>query len=171
MTKEKEKNPFKFQGFSERIANIRLDISHRVNKRASEPEETETFCNEALNKWRELNCTVKFQEFCKEINPLVQTFAQLVHHEQTVMAILQKYLLQEDNSLALEPLLDIVVQISRDLQSDFYPHFKDFFNVFVALLNRYALDSGILELIFTTLGYLFKFLWRYMVKDIENVFR
>jgi U3 small nucleolar RNA-associated protein 20 len=171
MTKGKDKNPFKFQGFSERIANIKLDISHRVEKRTSEPEEKETFCNEALNKWRELNCTIQFQDFCKEIHPLVQTLAQLVHHEQDVVAILHKHLLHEDNSLALEPLLDVVVQISRDLQSDFYPHFKDIFNVFVTLLSRNVLDSEILEHIFTTLGYLFKFLWRYMVKDIKNVFK
>jgi len=170
MSKGKDKNPFKFQGFTERIANIKLDVSHRVEKRTAEPEDTETFCNEALSKWKELNCTVHFQAFTKEVGPLVQTLAQLVHHENSVIAALQKHLVVED-TLALEPLLDIVVQVARDLQCDFYPHFKEFFNVFIRLLSRNALNSEALEQIFTTIGYLFKFLWKYMVKDIENVFR
>lgn len=170
MKKAKDKNPFKFQGFSERIANIKIDVSHRVEKTSSEPEETETFCNEAVDKWKELHCTVHFQDFVKEVAPLVQTLAQLVHHDEQIISALKKHLLVDD-SLALEPLLDFVVQLARDLQCDFYPHFTEFFNVFVILLSRNALNSEALELIFTTIGYLFKFLWKYMVKDMENVFR
>lgn len=170
MAKGKDKNPFKFQGFTERIANIKIDVAHRVETTTSEPEEKETFCNEALNKWRELNCTVHFQSLVKEVEPLVQTLAHLVHHEKIVISAVKKHLLVQD-TLALEPIIDIVIQLARDLQCDFYPYFTEFFNTFIVLLGRNALNSEALEQIFTGIGYLFKFLWKYMVKDMENVFR
>lgn len=171
MKKSKEKNPFKFQGFCERIANIKVDISHRVERTASElGEESDTFCKEALDKWIELHCTVHFQDFLKEVRPLVQTLAQLIHHKNQIISVLMKHLLIQE-TLALEPLLDFMVQLARDLQNDFYPHFEELFKVFTTLLSRNALNSEALEQIFMCIGYLFKFLWRYMVKDMDNVFR
>ena len=101
---------------------------------------------------------------------LVKSLAQLVYHKEKVMELLKEHL-QDPEGLALEPLLDLVVQLARDLEGDFYPHFSDFFKIFLSLLSRFSQDVTVLECIFTTLGYLFKFLWRDMVKDIRNVFR
>ena len=64
----------------------------------------------------------------------------------------------------------LLVQLARDLQTDFYRHFKDFFDLLVQLLSRYTQDSEILESTFVCLSYIFKFLWRYLVKDIRLVF-
>ena len=64
----------------------------------------------------------------------------------------------------------LLVQLARDLQTDFYRHFKDFFDLLVQLLSRYTQDSEILESTFVCLAYIFKFLWRYLVKDIRLVF-
>ncbi|EDO33281.1 predicted protein, partial [Nematostella vectensis] len=169
MVQKKDKNTFKFQRFAERVSNIRLDISHRVEKRTESPDETETFCYESLLKWRELNCTLHFQQAARELQPLVQTLAQLVHHETQVIEILKKHL-QISDSLALEPLLDFLVNLARDLQNDFYPYFKDFFHILVRLLSVNSQDSALLEQVFSALGYLFKFLWRYMIKDMDNVY-
>ncbi|XP_048578586.1 small subunit processome component 20 homolog isoform X2 [Nematostella vectensis] len=169
MVQKKDKNTFKFQRFAERVSNIRLDISHRVEKRTESPDETETFCYDSLLKWRELNCTLHFQQAARELQPLVQTLAQLVHHETQVIEILKKHL-QISDSLALEPLLDFLVNLARDLQNDFYPYFKDFFHILVHLLSVNSQDSVFLEQVFSALGYLFKFLWRYMIKDMDNVY-
>ena len=79
------------------------------------------------------------------------------------------------------------MQLARDLQNDFYPHFKEFFFVITLLLKIHdatLIEVDISSLIvydhcaivlrtqqsFTTLAYLFKFLWRYLLKDIEDVF-
>ncbi|XP_064596875.1 small subunit processome component 20 homolog [Liolophura sinensis] len=165
----KTENTFKFQSFSERIANVNIDVIHRIRYNDDQPEESGTYFGEALNKWAELNCTEHFTNFRTEISAQVQTFTQLVHHEPEIVSGLQKHL-QVPNSLAFEPLLDLVVQLARDLQSDFYKHFKDFFSILVGLLNGHPQDSDLLEKIFTTLSYLFKFLWRYLLKDIKNVY-
>ena len=68
-------------------------------------------------------------------------------------------------------LYSLVIQLARDLQSDFYPCFAQFFTTIVWLLNNYHHDVEILEQAFTCLSYLFKFLWRLMVKDMQNVYR
>lgn len=170
MVKRKETNTHRFKGFSERIAAIKIDVTHRVQRSSETPEDEDTFFCEALAKWRELNCTLHFQEFSSEVRKYVQSLAQLVHHKNEVIELLKAHL-QVPGSLALEPLLDLVVQLARDLQSDFYPYFSSFFNVFVSLLNCCWRDTLVLECIFTTLSYLFKFLWRYMVKDIQDIFR
>ena len=59
--------------------------------------------------------------------------------------------------------------MSRDLQSDFYPYFPRIFEKIVNLLETQ--DTNIIEWAFQCLSFLFKFLWRYMLKDLENVYK
>lgn len=61
-----------------------------------------------------------------------------------------------------------MVAVAKDLQSDFYPKFPEFFLKLVGLLQ--ARDPEITEWTFTTLAYLYKNLWRLLVKDIDNVY-
>lgn len=63
----------------------------------------------------------------------------------------------------------LVVQLARDLQTDFYPHFPDFFILITSLLD--TKDTEVLEWAFTCLSYLYKYLWRLMVKDMTNIYR
>lgn len=63
----------------------------------------------------------------------------------------------------------LVVQLARDLQTDFYPHFHDFFLAITKLLDTQ--DTELLEWAFTSLSYLYKYLWRLMVKDIHKIYR
>lgn len=161
------KKLFKFQSFSERIANIRIDVVHRVGPTSELPEECDTFFSEALQKWRELNCTLDFVAFEREVRNKVDSLAQLVHHKDEIVRILQEHL-QVKDTMAYEPLLDLVVQLARDLQSDFYPEFRTFFPILVALCCAH--NAELIQSAFTTLACLFKFLWRYMLKDIESVY-
>ncbi|XP_068744813.1 small subunit processome component 20 homolog [Montipora capricornis] len=169
MANRKEINPYRFRGFYERIAAIKIDVTHKIHQRTETPENEDTFFCLALLKWTQLNCTLHFQDFSCKVKEHVKSLAQLVYHKEKVMELLKEHL-QDPEGLALEPLLDLVVQLARDLEGDFYPYFSDFFKVFLSLLSRFSQDVTVLECIFTTLGYLFKFLWRNMVKDIRNVF-
>lgn len=62
----------------------------------------------------------------------------------------------------------LIVAVAKDLQSDFYPKFSDFFKKLVYLLQ--TKDPEITEWTFTTLAYLYKSLWRLLIKDIANVY-
>ncbi|XP_078273235.1 small subunit processome component 20 homolog isoform X2 [Rhinoraja longicauda] len=68
----------------------------------------------------------------------------------------------------LHGTLCLVVQLARDLQADFYPHFRDFFVIITSLLNTQ--DTEVLEWAFTCLSYLYKYLWRLLVKDITDIY-
>ena len=61
-----------------------------------------------------------------------------------------------------------MVALSKDIVSDFYPHFSQFFQRLVDLLQ--TREPQIIEWTFTTLAHLYKNLWRNLVKDIENVY-
>ncbi|XP_063970096.1 small subunit processome component 20 homolog [Lytechinus pictus] len=164
----KETNRFKFQTFSDRIAHINIDVVHRSKKTQFEPQDADSFFAEGLAKWRELNCTQDFVDFSHEISDQVQSFAQLVHFEDQIVLALQTHLKVPD-SMAYIPLLDLVVQLARDLQTDFYPHFKDFFEIVVSLLDTQ--DTELIEGAFQCLCYMFKYLWRYLVRDIQDVYK
>ena len=48
-------------------------------------------------------------------------------------------MLAKDN-IAYEPLLDLLVQFARDVQSEFYPYFKELFPVLVGMCNCQDVD-------------------------------
>ncbi|XP_069689745.1 small subunit processome component 20 homolog isoform X2 [Periplaneta americana] len=165
--KHKEENTFQFQPFSERIANIDVDVFHRVgHKYEDNSEDSETYFHQALEKWGDLNLTESFESFRKEV-PSVHTLPQLLQQKDDVVAALVKYM-KLKNPLSLQPILELVVALARDLQQEFYPHYSEFVHNLIDLLN--TKDSEQLEWTFTCLAYLFKFLWRYLVKDVRIVF-
>ncbi|XP_046556646.1 LOW QUALITY PROTEIN: small subunit processome component 20 homolog [Haliotis rubra] len=162
-------NDFRFQTFAERIAAVNIDVIHKIKHHDDDVEEQSTYFGEALLSWSDMNCTEHFNNFQQEISEKVHTFPQLVHNEESIVEALKKHLLIP-NTMAYEPLLDLVVQLARDLQADFYKHFHDMFHILVRLLNSITKDVDVLEKLFTCLAYLFKFLWRYLAKDIKEVY-
>lgn len=58
--------------------------------------------------------------------------------------------------------------VARDLQKDFYVYYPKFLEVLIELLH--TKDTDQLEYTFTCLAYLFKILWRPLIKDINSVF-
>ncbi|XP_056878552.1 small subunit processome component 20 homolog [Takifugu flavidus] len=163
----KSENTFRFLTFAERLANVNIDVIHRIDRTGSYAEEVETYFSEGLTKWRDLNLTVHFTTFLKEVSSKSQSFNMLVFHQKAIVESLKTHLSVKD-SLAYQPLLDLVVQLARDLQTDFYPHFPDFFILITSLLD--TKDTELLEWAFTCLSYLYKYLWRLMVKDMSNIY-
>lgn len=58
--------------------------------------------------------------------------------------------------------------VSKDLQKDFYEYFPRCLIVIIDLLR--TKDTEQIEYTFTSLAYLFKFLWRYLIQNIKTVF-
>ncbi|XP_067947178.1 small subunit processome component 20 homolog [Watersipora subatra] len=158
----------RFQPFSERIQSISVDVSRKIEKRTEVPEDEETFFAEGLLKWRDLDQTAHFTKFYQSVEGCADTFAQLVYNEKKVVESLVEHLGVKD-SMALEALLDLVVHLARDLQKDFYPHFKRFFTAIAVILNRSHKSWETLEQTFSCLSHLFKILWRKMLQDIKQV--
>ncbi|XP_026183080.1 small subunit processome component 20 homolog [Mastacembelus armatus] len=163
----KSENTYRFLTFAERLANVSIDVIHRIDRTGSYSEDVETYFFEGLTKWRDLNLTQHFTTFLKEVSSRSQSFNMLVFHQKSIVESLKTHLAVK-NSLAYQPLLDLVVQLARDLQTDFYPHFPDFFVLIMSLLD--TKDTEVLEWAFTCLSYLYKYLWRLMVKDMTNIY-
>ncbi|XP_072529293.1 small subunit processome component 20 homolog [Salminus brasiliensis] len=163
----KSENTFRFLTFSERLANVNIDVIHRIDRTGSYSEEVDTYFFEGLTKWRDLNLTESFTKFRREVVNKSQSFNMLVFHQNAVVESLKTHLAVK-NSLAYEPLLDLVVRLARDLQTDFYPHFPDFFVIITSLLETQSTE--VLEWSFTCLSYLYKYLWRLMVKDMDRIY-
>nr|XP_015811633.2 small subunit processome component 20 homolog isoform X1 [Nothobranchius furzeri] len=163
----KSENTFRFLTFAERLSNVNIDVIHRIDRTGSYEEEVETHFSEGLTKWRDLNLTEHFTTFMKEVANKSQSFNMLVFHQKFIVETLKTHLAVK-NSLAYQPLLDLVVQLARDLQTDFYPHFSDFFVLITSLLE--TKDTELLEWAFTCLSYLYKYLWRLMVKDMTSIY-
>ncbi|KAM8777268.1 small subunit processome component 20 homolog [Rhynchonycteris naso] len=164
----KTENTHRFLTFAERLGNVNIDIIHRIDRTVNYDEEVETYFFEGLLKWRELNLTEHFGKFYKEVIDKCQSFNQLVYHQNEIVQSLKTHL-QVKNSFAYQPLLDLIVQLARDLQTDFYPHFQDFFLTITSILETQ--DTELLEWAFTSLSYLYKYLWRLMVKDMSSIYR
>ncbi|CAK9797535.1 Small subunit processome component 20 homolog [Anthophora quadrimaculata] len=164
--RHKELNTFQFKPFSERVSEIDVDVFHRVTHRNEEnDEEIETYFHETLQKWNYLNLTEGYGSFKKKVRNII-TLPQLINQKQFVIDTLIEYLEKKD-VLFLQPILELVVAVSKDLQKDFYEYFPKFLKIIVDLLQ--TKDTEQIEYTFTSLAYLFKFLWRYLVKNIKTV--
>ncbi|XP_026828311.1 small subunit processome component 20 homolog [Ooceraea biroi] len=165
-TRHKETNTFQFKPFSERITEIDVDIFHHVRHRNEDiSEEIQTYFHETLQKWNVLNLTEDYTTFKKQVRNIV-TLPELLHRKRYVIDMLMEYLKKRD-SLFLQPILELIVAVARDLQKDFYEYFPEFLSEIVCLLQ--TKDAEQIEYTFTTLAYLFKYLWRYLIRNVRTV--
>lgn len=92
--------------FSERIANIDVDVFHKVRHEYESQEENESFFHQAIQKWNILNLTQGYQSFQKElkVNNFV-TLPQVLLSKDIIVETLLKHLKNKD-PLYLQPLLE-----------------------------------------------------------------
>ena len=99
----------------------------------------------------------------------------MVYNRDRIFEIVQEAF-HERKSLILETLLDLVVQLARDLQDDFYHYYKQsLFEDIVNLLldskqEQNEINTQLVEQVFQCSTYLFKYLWRIMLKDMTNLY-
>nr|CAD7202741.1 unnamed protein product [Timema douglasi] len=62
----------------------------------------------------------------------------------------------------------LLVAFARDLYHDFYPYYQRVLTLLISLLS--AKDADVLEWVFMALAYVFKFLWRCLVRNVNVVF-
>lgn len=135
-----------------------------------ESDENVSFFAIALEKWSDLNCTQDYKDIqqCIGSNLYVQSLVQIIHRKRELMQILTDGLKVED-SKALNAILELIVALARDLQSEFYDFFSTVFELVVDLTCQ-ATEVETIEALFICQTFLFKYLWKYILKDIEKHF-
>ncbi|XP_011256579.2 small subunit processome component 20 homolog [Camponotus floridanus] len=165
-TRHKKTNTFQFKPFSERITEINIDIFDFVRYKNEKCRESRTYFHQTLEKWNFLNLTDGYSTFQKQVRDII-ILPQLVYKEQYVVDTLMEYLKKRD-PLFLQPILELVVAVAKDLQGDFYErYFLAFFSEIIHLLQTKNAEQ--IEHAFNTMAYLFRHLWRFIVRDIKSV--
>ncbi|KAJ3414834.1 U3 snoRNP protein [Chytridiales sp. JEL 0842] len=140
-----------------------------VKREKNRYREGDSFFVEALLSWRDLNCTANFSAFLKEVSPISQSLQQVLYHKDTIVDTLITFLNKSD-ILSLEPLLNLVTLLARDLQEEFYVHFNRVFPAVVNIVRRDNVEPEVLEWIFNTVAFLFKYLAKEVCEDVLLVF-
>ncbi|KAI9139232.1 armadillo-type protein [Paraphysoderma sedebokerense] len=160
-------NRYKYRSFNDRIKGINIDVAHRIGEVQEVPEDADSFFKQSLDSWRELNLTVHFTEFSKEIDPFVQSLPLILYHKDTIVNILIKHIKVEE-SMAYEPILNLITMLARDLGVDFNPFFEPIIQSILPLIRLH--DSKILEWTFQTVAYLFKYLSKQLLQNLIPIY-
>jgi U3 small nucleolar RNA-associated protein 20 len=85
----------RFQSFSERISKLKIDpIRRRRNAEDREElsQENATYFGRSLEEWSDLNLSRTFTAFAKEVSPLCDGLAVVLHSEEKIMDLLVQYI-------------------------------------------------------------------------------
>lgn len=158
-----------FKSFAERVNEIdlrRLALYHIGHENEELCEENETYFHQTLKKWMVLNLSTEFSQFSRKVLKVV-TLPQLLHQKDFVIDLLLDKLSCATN-LSLQPLLELLYVLARDLREEFYPFFQRVLDRLICLLNTQ--DAEQLEWTLVCLAYLFKTLKPHLKRNIGVVF-
>ncbi|GEQ70625.1 hypothetical protein JCM33374_g4303 [Metschnikowia sp. JCM 33374] len=165
-----------FRSFKERIDSMKIEPNRKLNTRAHDYVETSHFLA-TLEHWKEVNISGDFTAFVREVEPLCQTLAQILHHQETIFTSLHDHIEINDIN-SIQPLLELLSQFIHDLGPDFMPFYNRFLHLVVTLSQstnpndsqNMRNTSNVLEWCFNTLAFAFKYLSRVLTEDLIPTF-
>ena len=169
---------FKYATFQQLIN--RVDISREVYRDTSKPllvpaDGAESFFQQYLSEWSELDLTADFKEFLAEVYPLCQSLGQLLHYRKKVVRALLGQL-EKPGCTAYIALLDLLTHLARDLRDEFWPFFPDAVRAVTAVLDSApdelvgaTADAELFTSAFKALAYLFKYLLRQLLAEQDKI--
>ncbi|CAF2320307.1 unnamed protein product [Rotaria sp. Silwood2] len=179
---EQDHRPFRYQSLHERLNNININVVHRIRYHdTNDLQDTDnlirtSYFHQSLAHWSTLNFSEAYSKIYQKLLPLANSLEQVVYNREQIILLIRQSL-NEYNPLIIETLLDLIVQLARDLQSDFYIYYKQylFIDIINLLINskkqqQNEINTQLLEQVFQCLTYLFKYLWRIMLKDLANLY-
>ncbi|KAF9166281.1 U3 snoRNP protein [Actinomortierella ambigua] len=159
-------NRYKYQSFNTRVSSLKLKITRQVGIK-DESVENGSYFNTALEGWKELNLSAPFVRFGLEARNYCQTLPQLLYHKDKVVDLLVEHL-GEANPLSLEPILDLTVQLARDLDTELFSHVDRLLASAIPLVRMR--DEKVIEWTFTCIASLFKIYSGPLRSDLRATF-
>lgn len=160
-----------FYSFAERISTVNLDIfraSAHVDKVQAPLETNETYFLRELEALK-TSADSNFRHLYYAIRPWCVSLPMIILHLKDIIKSLLRFLDQTKPEL-VPAVLSLIGILSRDLRSEFYPYFDIVLQCFTAKIDEWRTMPDQLEALFTTIARCFKFLERYLLKDIHQVF-
>ncbi|EME42565.1 hypothetical protein DOTSEDRAFT_175741 [Dothistroma septosporum NZE10] len=161
----------RFKSFNDRIGGLKIDPVRRrryVEGAEKEQESTHTYFGTSLEQWKDTNLSATFTSFAKEVLPLCDNLAVVLYNQEKIMGILVEYIEKAD-ALAMEPLLNLLSQFARDLDTKFEAHFRKAVATVTAVAATHS-DFAVIEWSFTCLAWLFKYLSRLLTPDLRPLY-
>ncbi|KAJ9063483.1 U3 snoRNP protein [Entomophthora muscae] len=162
------KNKFRFQSFRDRVDDLHFDVVHLLERNPIDLEASGSHFKEVLEKWSEQNCTANFKEFLKAARNHSNSLAQLLHSKGKFTALF-RFHLNTDCPVSLEPILNLIPPLARDLQDEFYPNFLELYPSIEKLLHHK--DAKVIEWSFNAIAYSFKYLAKSIGQKLSKIFK
>ncbi|XP_035787834.1 small subunit processome component 20 homolog [Anopheles albimanus] len=167
--KHKVSNNFQFKSFRDRIKEVDIRRSALYRLETSEdrcPEQDSTLFHKALKTWSVLNLTNEYSEYQRKFKES-NTLSLLLFNKDDIMDHLLNCL-RKTSDAALQPLLELVVAVAKDLRKEFYNYFESVFDVLSPFLHSSSADR--VEWTLICLAHLFKALRAFLRNNITNTF-
>uniref|UniRef100_A0A182WM90 Uncharacterized protein n=1 Tax=Anopheles minimus TaxID=112268 RepID=A0A182WM90_9DIPT len=167
--KHKTSNAFQFKSFRERVdeIDVRRGALYRVETDYELPEsEDATFFQQSLVKWSVQNLTDEYTAFQRGFKETA-TLPLLLFNKEAIVNHLTKCLAKATDD-ALQPLLELVVALAKDMRKEFRPYFAGLFEVVVQFLYSDSADR--VEWTLLCLAHLFKILRSFLRNDLSLTF-
>ncbi|KAK4098841.1 hypothetical protein N658DRAFT_476512 [Parathielavia hyrcaniae] len=162
----------RWESFSAKISKLHsLDPLRKVRRHDLDAEDldaTTSYLRNGLDRWAELNLSRPYMAFKRQINPLTESLAQILYHEDRIMDLLAEYIARHEKE-ALEPLLDLLTAFAHDLGVRFEKHYPRALTLIVDLASKIH-DVEAIEWTFAALAFLFKYLSRLVIPDLRPTF-
>lgn len=159
----------RFESFNQRVAKLNIDPLRRSGDPDVDINDTTSYLQTGLTKWKDMNMSENFTNFVRQLAPVCDSLAHILHHHQDIMTMLATYIEKRD-ALSLEPLLDLLGRFAHDLGVRFESHFATAVTLVGSLATSHN-DIQVVEWSFTCLAWLFKYLSRLLVPDLRPLFQ
>ena len=160
-----------FESFTQRIAKLNIDPIRRVRRQDVDHDDLSTstsYFQTGLSHWKDLNLSENFTAFVREVEPLCDSFVQILHYHRRIVDTLCRYMELRD-ALSLEPLLSLTSHLAHDLGTRFETHFAKVVTMVTSLAAKHH-SVEVVEWSFTCLAWLLKYLSRLLVPDLRAVY-
>ena len=160
------------QNTNSNLISVQVDVDVYRSlgpKRAGPLEGSCCFFQEKLTAWRELNAAHDWLEAAQELHSLCQTLPQLLHHQNDILDIILCRVTMPA-ALSLEPLMELIGALARDLQADFLPHMERVLRVLSDLVDEGAdHEPEMLQHVFTCCSLICKHLSKLVAANLSPV--
>ena len=159
---------FRFEPFSKRIAKLKIDPVHRLEKYRPVDEDLgllQSHFRTAFEHWADLNQSETYRQFSRQVRPKCESLPQLLYHSDTVCESLVKAIGKRDEN-ALEPLLNLVEAFAHDMGEKFEKYFAEIVTLVLKVAASHS-AAEVIEWCFKCVTWIFRFLSRLLVPDLR----
>lgn len=160
---------YRFESFNERVSKLNIDPVRRSHDLDADMNDTTSYLQIGLTHWKDMNMSENFTKFVRQLEPVCDSLAHILHRHDDIMKMLATYIEKKD-AFSLEPLLDLLGRFAHDLGAKFESHFAGAVTLVGALAASHN-DIQVVEWSFTCLAWLFKYLSRLLVPDLRPLFQ